>query len=674
MITEVALPIPVHRTFSYATSDAAHPLHMVGRRVRVIFSGHEHWGIVVATHDAPSKESELQPLLEIVEEPMFNADGIEFCRRLCADTCAPLGLVLNRTLPRTVRHPMQDRRLVLSGNLPDVLEYVSVMERRAALQVAVLEVVLAADGPILERDISAALGPVRAQVNRLIELGLLQVVSGAIASELPSWPRGFPASGSVLFADADRLDTYRQLISATTTLGRQALIVVPEILSAQRLFRRVCRAAPGGAIYHSGLPEGLRGSIWERVRNGDLRWILGTRSALFLPFEDVGTIIVDEEQDASHKQSDMLPYFHARRAAQLRSSSCLVVLGTATPSLESLHATRIGALARLPKRISKPARQWMFVPPPEPANVLQPEILSAISAVLDRGARAVIGIPRRGYFQAVLCQTCRRPLRCRSCGTNLSVADRGGGAVCQHCGRTPSDIRCSHCSSSDVAFVGWGSLRVEDALAARFAGVDILRIDADTFSTSAANSDALNKLEETAPLILGTPMIAKGPPLDHVDLVVALDVDRSFAVPDFRVRERAYQYLSGLAGLTVSGTVMVSTSFPEREIFAALRSSDYETFAASELEDREALFYPPYSHLARLVLTRRDRARRRADAAVLRAAVDTPKTVLLGPAPGPKASWQSVYLLKSPDRQQLLDLCRKLRNLAVPLSVDIDPD
>ncbi|MDD4903148.1 MAG: primosomal protein N' [Candidatus Bipolaricaulis sp.] len=670
MIVAVALPIPVDTAFDFALADGRPPEAVVGRRVRVRFSGTDLWGIAIAARPEDAAAS-LEPVLEVAPPPAYPPDLLEFCAAVCRDVCAPLGLLLNRTLPRATRRSPAPRRIALAAPLSDVLAYAERMQRRAPRQVAALRSLLAATGAVAETDLALP----RRSVDRLIETGWVAAADSApVARSEAPWPEEWPRRGRALLTAEDRMAEYGRLLDAVAADGRQALILAPEILLAHRLYRRLAHGRSEGALYHSGLSDGARGAVWERAAAGSLPWVIGTRSAVFLPFRDLALIVVDEEQDSSHKQADRLPYFHARRAAELRMQNGLLVLGSAAPSAETAHAVRRGEVVRAPTRETTRARSWEFVPPESPGRPLTEDLVSRIGRVLEAGRRVVIGVPRRGYFPAVLCRACRRPIRCDVCGTNLSVGERGRGAACPVCGRAPAVARCGHCASTDVAFVGYGTLRIEDELRAHAPKASILRVDADAVETGSPTDAFLERLEETADIVLGTAMLAKGPSLARVGLVIVLDVDRRLAVPDFRARERTLQYLTSIAALGGEAPVVVVTQSPDRSVFRFVQSGDYEGFLDSELADREAFSYPPYGHLARVVLTRNDRGRREADGIRLRQEVAEASVSVLGPARDAKDARRAVFLLKAERREFLLAACGRLRASGLPVQVDVDPD
>lgn len=669
MIVSVALPIPVETLFDFTLREDRPAEAVIGRRVLVRFSGAETWGVAVAARERSGNDSSLEPILVVGPPPAFSPDLLEFCAALCRDTCSPLGILLNRTLPRRAsRAAPPARRVAVAAPLPDALSFIERARRRAPRQVAALQRLLTADAALPESE----LGLSRASVDRLIATGLLSATAEAPLPREAGWPAEWPRTGRVLLHGEDRVATYRRLLEGAAAGGRQALLLVPEILLAHRLFRRLGGERSGGALYHSGLAEGAQGATWNRVEDGSVSWVVGTRSAVFLPFRDLALVIVDEEQDPSHKQSDMLPYFHARRAAAARVREGLLVLGSAAPSVETGRGVE-GGIHRIVVGGAPAVREWQFVAPESPSRILSSELLSDIAGTLASGRRVLVGAPRRGYFPAVVCRSCRRPVRCAACGTNLSVGARGQGAACPACGLVPAPLRCGHCASTDIAFVGFGTLRIEEELAARFPTADLLRIDADA-GLRKPSDELLDRLEEGADIVLGTASLAKGPSLARVGLVVVLDIDRRLAAPDFRARERAFQYLANLAALGGPARIVVVTQTPDRSVFRLVRAGDYDGFLRSELPDREAFSYPPFSCLARVVVTRADRGRREADGRRLRQELASAPIQLLGPTPDPKDARRAVFLIKAKSRDVLLDACRRLLGTDLPVQVDIDPE
>ncbi len=670
MILSVALPIPVEFSFDFVLRDDLPPEAVVGHRVRVRLSGKEMWGVAVAARSECPEADSLEPVLEVAPPPAYPPDLLNFCAAICRDTCAPLGILLNRTVPRVTRRAPAPRRIALGASLPDLLSYIERVQRRAPRQVDALRRLLAIEGSLPE----AKVGLPRASVDRLIAAGLLTTEVPPTFHPGDAWPSNWPRRGQVLLQGEDRVAKYGRLLDGVIAEGRQALVLVPEILLAHRIHRRLSLGCPGGVLYHSRLAEGTRGTAWERVADGSVPWVVSTRSGIFLPFRDLALVIVDEEQDPSHKQSDMLPYFHARRAAEIRMADGLVVLGSAAPSVETARSVDRGAIARMPADTAPCSRAWEFLVPESPTRPLSAGLLDDIAETLGSGRRVVVAVPRRGYFPAVVCRSCRRPVRCDACGTNLSVGERGHGAACPVCGRVPAPLRCGHCASTDIAFVGFGTLRIEEELRVRFPEADILRIDADVGGARKLDADLLARLEDTADIVLGTAMLVKGPPLARIGLALVLDVDRRLAVPDFRARERTFQYLANVAALGGEARVVVVTQSPDRSVFRHLRSGDYDGFVRSELADREAFSYPPFAHLARVALTRTDRGRREADILRIRQELATSPVHVLGPTQDTKDARRAVFLLKAERRDLILDACRRLLGTDLPVQVDVDPE
>jgi len=596
---------------------------------------------------------------------------------------------------------------------------------RAPRQTAVLEALAARGGGAFLAELGpAAAGPSRALASR----GLVTIVQrdverdpyGAVADE-PAAPtltahqrRAVDALSEALrtrrFAPyllwgvtgSGKTEVYLQAMAAALAEGRSCLLLVPEIALTGQIVHRVRgRFGRQVAVLHSGLSDAERFEAWTRVRRGEARIALGTRSALFAPLRDVGVIIVDEEQDGSYKQEDGVRY-HARDSAMVlgRQTEAVVVLGSATPSLESYANAASGryGLLHLPERVeSRPLPAIRVVDlraEREKDDLLSEALREGIGTRLSRGEQVLLLLNRRGYAPVVLCHDCGASSRCPQCSVGLTFHRGRGRLCCHYCGFTerPSD-RCKACGSHRVAMHGVGTEQVEERLRREWPAARVARMDRDTTRTRFAHDALLDGMRRGATdILVGTQMIAKGHDLPNVTLVGIINADVGLSLPDFRATERIFQLLAQAAGRAgrgdLVGEVILQTRRPSHEAFLFAQQHDVSGFYERELARRRELGYPPFGRLVIVLITGVDESRVMAAAQRSAEAVkdDLPSGVsLLGPAPAPlwrlkgRHRWQIV--LKGPRnaavRQAVCVLLARTKSLGLPsgvtLDVNVDP-
>jgi primosomal protein N' (replication factor Y) len=445
-----------------------------------------------------------------------------------------------------------------------------------------------------------------------------------------------------------KTEVYLTLIAEALAAGRGALFLLPEIaLTPQTLSRIAARFGDQVAAVHSGLSAGQRCRVHEQAALGLTRVVVGPRSALFVPVRDLGLIVVDEEHESSYKQ-DEKPRYHARHAALVRGRECgaLVVLGSATPDLESLANAKAGryGLWVLPERLGAPLPTVDIIDVRGGAapDGLTPALDDALSATLERGEQAILFYNRRGFARALQCAGCGTAAECPDCDIAVTYHLRPRRLLCHYCGHTrPVPSVCEKCGHGAFLPSGAGTERIELHLQGRFPQARLLRLDRDTTSGRDSHHRILAAFASgEADILLGTQMVAKGHHFPGVSLVGVLAADDGLGLPDFRAAERSFQLLSqvaGRAGRTAAGRVILQTWQPEHPVIIAVAAHDFNAFAEAELAVRRELGYPPFRRLLRVGIA----ARRQADAATaagaLAAALRTefsggPLSVL-GPAP-----------------------------------------
>jgi primosomal protein N' (replication factor Y) len=434
-----------------------------------------------------------------------------------------------------------------------------------------------------------------------------------------------------------KTEVYLQAAAAALDRGLATIVLVPEIaLTPQTVGRFRARFGDRVAVLHSALTEAERRDERERLSSGDARIVVGARSAIFAPMDRLGLVVVDEEHDASFKQESD-PRYDARTVAAKRAAleGAVALYGSATPRAESW--ARLERL-QLPVRIGAPLPTVRVVDLRREAGYpLSAPLLAELSAVRERGGRAILLLNRRGISGAIHCRACGSTRRCPSCDIALTL-HRDGRLHCHHCGHsTELPEACPECGSVELARIGAGTQRLEAELARRLPGLERIRLDADTAARPGALREALERFSSARSVVLiGTQMVAKGHHFPGVEVAAVVDADAGLAFPDFRAEERTFQLVTQLAGRSgrdAPGKVIVQTFQPDATPFAFAARHDVAGYLVHELARREELAYPPFSHLVALVVSGPEPGDVRRALVELRAALEVPSVRLLGPAP-----------------------------------------
>ncbi len=484
--------------------------------------------------------------------------------------------------------------------------------------------------------------------------------------------------------------------------GKGAIVLVPEITLTPQTVRRF-REHFGDqvAVLHSALSDGERYDAWREVREGKRPIVIGARSAVFAPVQNLGLIIVDEEHDASYKQTDPAPRYNARDVAVMRAKlqQATVVLGSATPSLEAYHNAQTGKynLISLPERIdNRPMPEVTLVDMRhEGGGLFSKPLREKMRDRLTKGERIILLQNRRGYAPTVQCTDCGKSIECPHCQVTLTYHATHQNMMCHYCGHTmPALSVCPSCNSAHLHLLGVGTQRVEETLTTQFPDARILRLDVDTTKNKGSHDRILERFSQgQADILLGTQMVAKGLDFPGVTLVGVISADTSIHLPDFRASERTFQLLtqvSGRAGRGVlPGEVVVQTYLPDGEAVQCARHHDFLDFAKRELDARHSLHYPPFGRLILLLFKGRDEQEVARSAGLCAEALRSqspPDIEVMGPVQAPIGRIQRTYrwqvLLKSESPGRLnaatrLALSqfdhRRPRTSRVILSVDVDP-
>ena len=593
--------------------------------------------------DAPAGRA-VKELAEVLDEqPVLSPALLHLCRWTSEYYAAPPGLVYRAALPPGLlgeAEPggtavLKRQLLQLVGEAPTLLERDAAFGR-AYKQRQAFETLEAIGGSAPVAHLESHYGYGRSVLAGLVARGLARITVEAVtrdpfagAGEDVELPRHLnskqeavlraltdmalrPAPGVALLkgvTGSGKTVVYLRLIARVLERGRSAIVLVPEIALTPQTVQRF-RAAFGDevAVLHSALSAGERHDAWRSLRAGDRRVVIGTRSAIFAPLPSPGVIILDEEHDGSYKQSDT-PRYHARALAAVRGrdEGALVVLGSATPSLESWHNARQGlySLLELPERATPHALPAVDTT----ESIVTPRLRDAVATRLERGEQSILLLNRRGYSTFLQCPTCGRVWSCPACNVSLTFHRARARLVCHHCGydeHVPG--HCGDCRESDLTFTGVGTEQVERRVGELFPSARVLRMDVDTTGGKGAHGRLLEQVRRgEVDILLGTQMIAKGLDFPGVTLVGVINADVGLNLPDFRAAERTFQLLAQVAGRAgrgrVPGEVLVQTARPLHPALQAALGHDYEAFARAELDDRLAPGYPPHRRLANLIIS-----------------------------------------------------------------------
>ena len=688
------MPVPLRRLFDYLPPGDGVPAP--GCRCEVPFAGRRLVGVVQETGAPARAGSPLKTARALDDQPVLDPDLTELCRRAATYYRHPPGEVFHTALPGLLRKGAPARlpeqllwRLTARGRFasPEGL-------RRAPRQKQALE--LLAEHPRgLGTPMLASLGVARSPLQALEKKGWVELVraddeqpQAPVTEPLAEVPeQANPEQDAAIRAlregtgfipwlldgitGSGKTEVYLQAMAEHLRAGRQILVLVPEIgLTSQTIRRFRNRFRVPVAVMHSGLSEKERLRAWLDAREGRARIVLGTRSAVFTPLKQPGMIIVDEAHDTSFKQQDGFRY-SARDLAVWRARilDIPVVLGTATPALETLHQAQDGRYRHLrltrrageaipPQLMLEDCRQ---LPPERP---LSPRCLDALAETLQQQRQALVFVNRRGYAPMLLCNDCGWQAECPRCDV-LFTWHRGEGSLrCHHCdSRRPVPRQCPECGSPHLRDMGAGTEKIEAVLRDTFPETTIIRIDRDSTRRKGSMDRHLAAVQQGEPAILvGTQMLAKGHHFPALDMAVVLEADSGFLSADFRGPEQAAQLLLQVAGRTGRGhrpgQVIIQTRHPEHPLLLQLLDGDYHRLAATLMEHRRMAGLPPFGYLA-LVRTETHRAEQAMtllnDAA---AALEADATVqVLGPVPAPMerraGRWRHQLLLQSSSRRAL---------------------
>ena len=559
-------------------------------------------------------------------------------------------------------------------------------------------------------DLNSAQSMALAEIQSILASHAMETSSFRVTGRPPTFLlHGVTGSG--------KTEVYMQAMTEVLGNGKSVIVLVPEIsLTPQAASRFVGRFGERVALLHSRLSDGERYDQWYRIQKGEADIVIGPRSAVFAPVKELGMLIIDEEHSDSYK-SDIVPRYHAREVAQKRGelANCPVLLGSATPSLESFHRAKNGSyrLLSLPDRVLDRKMPDVHIVDMRTElkkgnrTIFSDILRNSIEERLERREQIILFLNRRGHSTHVFCRTCGYVERCENCSISLTFHFETKRLVCHHCGdKRPTHPICPQCSSPAIRYFGLGTEAVEQEVRKAFPQARASRFDADSTTRKNAHQQILGTFEQREiDILIGTQMVSKGLDFPNVTLVGVIAADTSLNLPDFRASEQTFSLLTQVAGRSgraeLEGKVVIQTYMPEHYCISAAQKHDYLGFYAQEVEARGALRYPPFSHVGTLLLRGKDEKQVEeaayavqdqlqiwlTDQAPTPQVSDVEETTvdILGPAPAPlskiegKFRWH--FLLRSNSVERISQLLKHLsdeppvaiKSNAIEFVIDIDP-
>lgn len=643
-IARVIVDVALDKEFDYKIPDDLRGRLEPGMQVKIPF-GHRHTEGFVLGFRESSSFSGLKAISGLVQEDALLSPSILKLAKWMADYyVAPIEQSIKTVLPGAVRKrgaSFKKQLFATPGEKATQEVELAPLRKQAPKQAAALDILLSGE-QMLMSDLVRAAKVTHATLRSLEKKGFIHIAEGVQgrdplagqeflrtkalelnseqAEALEKICRGVdePTLKVVLLhgvTGSGKTEVYLQALSHALEKGRGAIVLVPEIaLTPQTVERFRGRFGEGLAVLHSHLSDGERHDEWHRVRKGEARVVVGARSALFAPVHNLGLIVVDEEHEGTYKQEES-PRYHARDMAVLRGQmeGCTVVLGSATPSVESLQnvldgkyeMAKLGIRAddrQLPRMKVVDMRHQRYEGKP---TLFSSDLVEGVRLRLNLGEQVILFLNRRGYSKNLTCPECGHVPECPDCSVALTFHKKLGYLRCHFCGhaeRVPERCPQPDCKAKDWQYMGSGTEKVESQLGRIFPQAHIRRMDSDTMTSKHAYHHVLGAFRKgEIDILIGTQMIAKGLHFPNVTLVGVVNADATLHMPDFRAGERAFQLFTQVAGRAgrgdVAGEVIIQTYTPTHPAVQAARRGDFEVFIDEELEARKALYYPPYCRL-----------------------------------------------------------------------------
>ncbi len=664
---EVILPIPLPTLLTYAVPDNMATACHVGCRVEVPMGKSKHYsGIVAALIDTPPRGFDIKEIIDIIDTtPVVNDIHLKFWQWMADYYMCTIGEVYRAALPSAMKmiedtyKPKTEKFLSLHQSFTKEIQFKELfndLEHRAVKQMSVLMAFLAGAGIKIENGVitnhgemsrqkllknpdlsAAALGALiqkqvlvetEKEVSRIEkyegEIEVYHDLTPAQQTALEQVESQFAEKNTVLLygiTGSGKTELYIKLINKYLEQGTHVLYLLPEIVLTSQIVRRLQKVFGNMVcIYHSKLSDAERSEIWKTLYSGDSpKLVLGVRSSVFLPFNNLGLIIVDEEHETSYKQFDPAPRYNARDCAVVLAQmyGAKVLLGSATPSLESFFNAKSGkyGFVELNKRFSEQGQpQYLIVDTLEAAkrrqmkSLFSPQLLGEVKNCIEGHEQTLLFRNRRGFSPYVECQSCGWIPVCENCDVSLTYHKHDGRLVCHHCGYCiEMPTKCMACGDTALKTVGFGTEKIEDEIKLYFPNARISRLDSDVTTSRSRYEKIIADFEDgNIDILTGTQMISKGFDFQKLRLVAILNADSMLNYPDFRAEERAYQQITQVGGRAgrsqIKGKVLIQTNNHTNPVFQDIISNNYMLLYSRLIAERSKFLYPPFARLIKIQL------------------------------------------------------------------------
>jgi primosomal protein N' (replication factor Y) len=636
----------IHRELDYAVPETLADRVSIGSRLRVPFRDKSALATVVALLEQSDAEGIRAVEALVGEAPALSQELLELGKWMSAYYCCPIEAVIRSLLPQVVRRAELGwkKQIFVQPRTKIDPEELAKLRRRAPRQAELLDAISQLQAPIPAAELLRQISLDNQTLRALVKRGLVELREEAVQRD-PHGDEQFLATGNlelnpeqVVALDVVRqalespqdarpillhgvtgsgkTEIYLQAIRGALERGRSAIVLVPEIsLTPQTVERFKGRFAEGQdlvAVLHSHLSQGERHDEWHKINSGRARIVIGARSAVFAPLKNLGLIVVDEEHESTYKQEEA-PRYHARDVAVVRAKieKCVVLLGTATPSLESYHNATTGkyVLSTLTQRVDQCQMPLMRIVDlrqerrkQKAATILSEKLRAAMADRLEKKEQTILFLNRRGFSTSLICSECGEARNCPNCSVALTFHRNVARLSCHLCGHTAAvPKKCPACGKDGLIYSGFGTEKVESTVAQAFPGAVVRRMDADSMTRKGAYRDTLLSFRAgKIDILVGTQMIAKGLHFPNVTLVGIINADLALHMPDFRAGERTFQLLTQVAGRAgrgeTPGEVFVQTFTPFSPSIQFARHHDFAGYFQQELEFRERCDFPPFKH------------------------------------------------------------------------------
>ncbi len=735
LYAEVVVNIPLNKIFHYNVPPHLRDSLMTGMRVKIPFGNKITTGFCVGFTDTPSPY-QIKDIINVIDKtPLADDVMLKITKWLSSHYFCGWGEAINAVIPPVARRSVKEKEALFVTPCDALTKLdqqtLSQLKTRAPKQAKVLEFFKENSEEIIARELIRISGCKMPGLRQLEKKGFLAIQNkpqndvdtpcdfGPLQQHLTfteEQQNAFdiinkrlaqPDPGVILLhgiTGSGKTEVYLQSIAKALEHGRKAIFLVPEISLTSQTIQRIKARFNNVAILHSYLLGAFHYSQWNDIKEDRVDIVIGARSSIFAPLKNVGLVIIDEEHENTYKQENS-PRYNARDVAILRATyeNAMVILGTATPSLETYYNTISGHYEKivLSKRIGN-----QQLPPIEIVDmseevrkrrghhIISQRLAYYMNQSLARNEQVILFLNRRGFAPYLHCKRCGFVLKCRKCDIPMTFHKKLNTVLCHYChAEAPPLESCPDCMAGNINYRGFGTEKIEDEIIAKFPQYKILRMDSDTMRARNAHEKALTAFERgDVQILLGTQMIAKGLDFPNVTLVGVISADTILNLPDFRASERTFQLISQVAGRTgrgpKGGRVVVQSFNPRHYSITYAAAHDYDGFAKKELEYRKQLNYPPFGKLARIVFRSRteDKAKEKSSI-VTEKLKEITKTnggnlEILGPSPAPVTKINDMFrwhlLLRSQSHNHIHDALQKISDMLKPSKsvqaiVDVDP-